>query len=186
VLLGEPAVRAVLDLQDKQGRTALMLTAGCSWTGHAVPIAELLLAAGAKTDIRDNSGATAIHNAIFNPSMITALAKAGVDLDAADDSGRTALHKAAWESSTAAVTALVEAGANVNMRDRSGRTPGEVVEARRVASDPEYDVMRHGRILRVVGHGVNRGVTAAPANQEIAIASTGSETQLRSVSIPIE
>jgi ankyrin repeat protein len=87
------------------------------------------LAAGAKPDVRDTQGLTALHHAgkchKAEPE-VRALIEAGADVNARDALGRTPLmllaDAAVVYENMPAVQALIEAGADVNARDQGGMT----------------------------------------------------------------
>jgi ankyrin repeat protein len=87
------------------------------------------LAAGARPDVRDTQGQTALHRAgkcrNAEPE-VRALIAAGADVNARDAHGRTPLMLLAGGAgvyeNVPAVQALIEAGADVNARDQGGMT----------------------------------------------------------------
>ncbi len=89
--------------------------------GHA-DAAHALLDAGARPDVADENGATALMMAArCLPALVPRLVEAGVELDATDEDGWTALRYAAEYQVTAALDALLAAGA-----DTGGRTAEEL------------------------------------------------------------
>ena len=90
-------------------------------------IIELLLAAGAKVDVKGMWRATALHQAAFNghESTVLLLLKKGADATAVKEDGSTAVHDLARASSVnlEAVKALLAAGVKPNAPDARGRTP---------------------------------------------------------------
>jgi ankyrin repeat protein len=86
----------------------------------------LLLAAGARADATDRSGAPPWHYAARNrdQTVMTHLLATGVDVNSTDRIGRSLLHRAAAHNKNAAVVAmLIDAGADVVARDEDGNTP---------------------------------------------------------------
>lgn len=85
---------------------------------------ERCLAAGAKLETRNPSGATPLHLAAMTsaPAVVQALINAGSDVNALADYGVTPLHLAALSGSRAVVQTLIDAGANVNARGGACRT----------------------------------------------------------------
>jgi ankyrin repeat protein len=90
---------------------------------------QAFLAAGAKADVRDTQGKTALHRAgkCSNAEPeVRALIEAGADVNARDAHGRTPLmllaDAAGVYENLPAVQALIAAGADVNTRDHGGMT----------------------------------------------------------------
>lgn len=110
------------------------LTADDDWTpliqvmyadpGVAVPVAQLLLQAGADASIVNNEGNSALMLASHRdmPVLIPALVKAGADINERGRDG-TSLVVAAEEGHTAVVRALLDANADPNLGDRHDETP---------------------------------------------------------------
>ena len=92
--------------------------------GVAVPVAQLLLQAGADASIVNNEGNSALMLAAHRgmPVLIPALVKAGADINERGRDG-TPLVVAAEEGQTAVVRALLEANADANLGDRRNETP---------------------------------------------------------------
>jgi ankyrin repeat protein len=90
----------------------------------AVPVAQLLLQAGADASIVNNEGNSALMLAAARdmPVLIPALVKAGADVDARGRDG-TALGVAADKGRTAVAKALLEAGADPDQGSKDNRTP---------------------------------------------------------------
>ena len=99
--------------------------------GHAA-VVRALIDAGAKVDLRENTGVNLLHWATLTnrADVIPALARAGVDIDAIDEAGYTPLMYAATIDfgDTATLDALVAAGANRTIKNGSGRTPLQQAE----------------------------------------------------------
>jgi len=91
--------------------------------GHTA-VVELLLAAGADVDAKNNYGWTALHYAAAygHADVVELLLEAGADIKAKNNSGGTALHYAAAYGHADVVELLVSAGANVNAQDKDGWT----------------------------------------------------------------
>ena len=84
---------AAVNLQARDGRTALMCAAG---NGDAQAV-KALLKSGASVNIADNEGQTALMKAVFfccDEETVRALLSAGADLTARDHKGRDALSNA--------------------------------------------------------------------------------------------
>ena len=90
----------------------------------AVPVAELLLQAGADASIVNNEGNSALMLASHRdmPVLIPALVKAGADINERGRDG-TSLVVAADEGHSAVVRALLDANADPNLGDRHDETP---------------------------------------------------------------
>jgi ankyrin repeat protein len=90
----------------------------------AVPVAQVLLQAGADASIVNNEGNSALMLASHHdmPVLIPALVKAGADINERGRDG-TPLGVAAEEGHTAVVRALLEANADPNLGGRHDETP---------------------------------------------------------------
>ena len=87
---------------------------------------QVLLAAGAELEVRDEDGFTPLHQAAMNknPAVSKALLAAGADLKVRDKWGNTPLHRAAARNENSAVVqVLLAAGAELEVRDEDGFTP---------------------------------------------------------------
>lgn len=112
---GEP-----VDVQDGQGRTALMMAA----IADNETMIRLLLKYLARADVRDNIGNNAIGYAAThgNVSVVRAMAESKVDLNLANKRGQTPLMLAAAEGHVAVVQYLLERGADAKLSDFTGRS----------------------------------------------------------------
>ena len=120
---------AKLDLQDSEGRTALLWAASNSF-----PNAKILVANGAKVNIAANDGMTPFLQATLGVSsgkvsieLCDLLRKKGANINAAlskqNAKGWTALHYASVNGDVELVKYLVKYGANVNKSTGEGSTP---------------------------------------------------------------
>jgi hypothetical protein len=136
--------RLELEARDRDGRTALMLAAALPNSGPAgaspdaleVPLSEIvaaqscrwLLSKGAKLEVRDPQGWTALHWAAraVRPMSTAALIQAQASIDAIDHRGRTALMLALIDRSSPAgeesIDMFLRAGADADARDDHGWT----------------------------------------------------------------
>jgi ankyrin repeat protein len=88
----------------------------------------LVLAAKPDPDVRDNFGATALHEAIFesNLEVIQLLLDNGFDVNAqVPSNGYTPLHYAVWLNKPEAVKLLLSYNADKSIKDKKGFTPLE-------------------------------------------------------------
>jgi ankyrin repeat protein len=104
---------------DEEGRTGLHI---CAMNGN-VPIARILLRAGAKLNVTDRLGNTPLHLAAERSQNEIAelLIDAGAKLDIENNSGMTPLMIAASRGDLELVRALLAKGANVAKTDYTGR-----------------------------------------------------------------
>ena len=120
---------AKLDLQDSEGKTALLWAAS-----NSLPNAKILVAYGAKVNIAANDGMTPFLQATLGVSsgkvsieLCDLLRKKGANINAAlsmqSAKGWTALHYAAVNGDVELVKYLVKYGANVNKSTGEGSTP---------------------------------------------------------------
>jgi len=99
-------------------------TTALHWAAYNddLPLAKLLIAAGAKPDARTRlRGLTPLHMAAEtgDATLIDALLSAGAKVDALNESGTTPLMIASASGSTAAVRTLLLHGADVNAREKA-------------------------------------------------------------------
>jgi ankyrin repeat protein len=108
--------RVDVNARQADGATAL------HWAAHFgdVKIAELLIQAGARPGIADDTGVTPIHLACTNRSdaLVEMLLEAGADPDATLLNGETALMTCSRTGDLHAVEALVARGADVDRKER--------------------------------------------------------------------
>ncbi len=120
---------ANLNLQDNEGRTALLWAAS-----NSLPNAKILVANGAKVNLAANDGMTPFLQASLGVSsgkvpieMCDLLRKNGANINAAltkiSAIGWTALHYAIINSDVELVKYLIKYGANVNKATGEGSTP---------------------------------------------------------------
>mgnify|MGYP000417321690 CR=1 FL=1 len=129
-LIGHIAQQATpkqLDLQDLKGQTPLMLMAEDGDT----ELVAVLLQAGAKPDLQDIRGLTALHSACKShvDACVDALLDHPCQLTITTHEKRSALHTASWAGHVHAVKRLSQlAPALVRGRDVLGQTPLEMAE----------------------------------------------------------
>ncbi|HZR97069.1 MAG TPA: ankyrin repeat domain-containing protein [Chloroflexota bacterium] len=116
------AAPALARAADDLGFTALHLLA----TEDDPAMAELLLAAGADVNARNDMDMTPLHIAQA-ASLVEVFVGHGADVNARARYGWTPLHVQAGESEESGavevIAALLDAGADPNLRDSAGRTP---------------------------------------------------------------
>jgi len=114
---------------DHMGFTALHVLG----TEDDPAMAELLLAAGADVNARNDMDMTPLH-ITHHASLVEILAAHGADVNARAQYGWTPLHVQAGESedsgASEAIAALLAAGADPNLRDAAGETPLAIALAR--------------------------------------------------------
>ncbi|EAY09000.1 hypothetical protein TVAG_073660 [Trichomonas vaginalis G3] len=95
---------------------------------------------GAKIDLTDSSGHTALHLASWFGHVETCkvLIEHHAPLDVKDNAGRTPLHFACQHNRPAIVSLLVEAGADVMIADCNGKTPEQIAAQEDRVSILEY------------------------------------------------
>ncbi len=88
-------------------------------------IVELLIAAHADTNTRDDQGRTPLMTLVGGgqKAMVPLLLDHGANVNAADDAGATALHRAAQNGSPELVALLLAHKADVNAKDKAGTAP---------------------------------------------------------------
>ena len=104
-------------------------------------VIRMLLAAGAKVDMRDSGGMTALCRATtrFNAKeVVPVLVEAGSDVNARSVGKETPLHGAAFCGDLQTVRYLVEHGADVTVKEWQGKTPRDCVQG----TGPDADEMR--------------------------------------------
>jgi ankyrin repeat protein len=114
---------AVLSAQEKIFPPKALLNA--SYKGELATIKEILKTNPPK-DVRDEYGATALHDAMFqeNAEVIKLLIEYGYDVnDIGPRNGYTPLHYAVWADNAAAARLLLTHGANKNIKGKDGLTP---------------------------------------------------------------
>jgi len=132
----------VPDVQDSQGRTALMLAA----IADNDAMIRILIRNRARPDIRDILGNTALGYAATHGNLgaVRAMAEMKVDLNATNRHGQTPLMLAAAEGRIGVVQYLLERGANAKLNDFTGRSALGWAEHNRMAAV--------ARVLRAAGY----------------------------------
>jgi len=90
-----------------------------------IKILEEILASGVNTDVRDAMGATALHEAMFqpNPMVVKLLLDHGFDPNARTKNGSTPLHIAVATNNVNAAKLLLQYGADKRLTCSQGLTP---------------------------------------------------------------
>ena len=115
------------DARDNKGRTLLMITA----QEGILPVAAVLLQAGAQPNLRDGQGDTALHIAARygRDDIAEILIESGADIDAVNNRGRSPLWVAASNNypDSAIVDVLLKSGARTKLRDADGKAPEDLL-----------------------------------------------------------
>ncbi len=135
-----------MNAKDFNGDTALaLISERTSEKDSAKTIIDLLLAAGADVNSRNNNEETPIFKACYiGPEAILALAKAGADLNLKNRNGQTAIMACFGNES---VRAMIEAGADLTIRSRNGLTAAE--EARKMGAAGKAEVLEAAEKARL-------------------------------------
>lgn len=107
--------------KDDVGRTPMHLVGSGIWN-HEAEICKALIRAGARVDIEDVGGRTALYFC-RSSTVVRALVEAGSNMEHSDSKGWRPLHHLSTENRSDAVRSMLELGAKVNICDRSNRTP---------------------------------------------------------------
>ena len=112
---------------------------------RAVKILSLLIAYGAKINLRDSDGFTALMYAAQNeePEVLRILVSHKAEINLAAKNGRTALMEAANAEELENVKVLLGAGAEVNLKDKEGDTAWDLT----TESGIEDLLVAHGAII---------------------------------------
>lgn len=116
-----------IDSVDAVDQTALIAAAG----KDDLAIVQLLLDRGAKPDIADPAGWTALTHATYfgaRPELLSLLVQKGADVNHQNDRGATALYLASAAGREETVRRLLALGANASLATKSGYTPLRVAQ----------------------------------------------------------
>ena len=109
----------------EHGETALMLAVKFA----DAELVQLLLAAGAEVDVRDDQGRTALYLAEAGSEAFEALRQAGADVYVRDRDGETLLHRAVGAcASMAQIEVLLRVGVDPQATNHDGATALDVAE----------------------------------------------------------
>lgn len=94
-------------------------------------VVEILIAAGAALQARDDGGLQPLHNACSfgHADVVRALLAAGAAPAARDNWGYTPLHEAAAKGKVDVCVALLQHGADSNIRNTEGKTPLDLADS---------------------------------------------------------
>ena len=122
----------VIDEQNKEGWTALMLSARNSKTDSSEETVKIILEHGAKVNIQEKNGSTALMMAVISSrtnsseETVKLLLEHGAKVNIQEKNGCTALMRAVissrTDSSEETVKLLLEHGAKVNIQEKNGCT----------------------------------------------------------------
>lgn len=117
---------ASLDVQDKDGRSALMIASTRNYKKDYKQIVHLLLEHGADTNLQDKRGLTALFSvcgiAYNDIDIVRLLLKHGATIDIQNNEGKSALMNASRDDLLDTVKLLLKRGANIDLRDNKGYT----------------------------------------------------------------
>ncbi|MCA9290387.1 MAG: ankyrin repeat domain-containing protein [Phycisphaerales bacterium] len=162
---GTPGVDA--RTRDPNGRTPLHSICWNMESDDVEQIIRALVAAGAEVNAVDDSGTTAMHEAVQgdlpNPTAVRALLESGAHADPADLDGITPLMLAAMSGDVECIRLLLAAGADPLARNAEGRSAIDVARMhvasceRRAAdesgiTDPLIMDLLRPMIIRATGH----------------------------------
>jgi ankyrin repeat protein len=129
-----------VNAQDFNGNSALSrFLSSCTHATAGADIEgtfELLVAAGANVNLKNDQGQTPIFSACWDGSAVALLAQAGADLNAKDKFGQTPLMHCVTPDFA---KAMIAAGADLSVRNREGHTAAEA--ARDMGNTPLADVL---------------------------------------------
>ncbi|MEG4517237.1 MULTISPECIES: ankyrin repeat domain-containing protein [unclassified Microcoleus] len=122
----EVAALLMLDINaiDQSGNTPLHLAVDRG----SQDIAELLIANGARVNVRNENGQTPLYRAIAigHNEIAALLINNGTDVNNIDGSGTTPLHKAAHYGNVEILKLLIAKGAEINIQDNQRKTPLDI------------------------------------------------------------
>ena len=131
---------------EKDRNTALMKASFNGYKPSHTTVVRSLLRAGAKVDLQNLHGMTALMNAAmrgYNKIAKVLITEGGADVKARDRGGVTSLHKAAFKGHVDVMETLIAAGADVNARRDDGITPMMLAESVK-RTDAVQVLLKHG------------------------------------------
>lgn len=104
-----------------------------AWKGYT-DVTRALLDAGARVDVLDGGGATALHATAYagRPDDAKLLIDAGIDVDAqGPGNGYTALHDAIWQNNVEVARHIIAANPDFSIKSHEGLTPLAMAKSRK-------------------------------------------------------
>lgn len=136
-----------LNVQDKQGRTALFYAA---WHAQDPAVVKDLLVGGSNMHVADTAGQTAVMAAAqFNPSaeVLAEFLKNGAHVNATDNQGNTALILAAQGNTAPVIKQLLRYRADPEMKNNAGKTASDVLAENPQLTDQEKTDYRQAMLV---------------------------------------
>jgi len=150
---------ADVNVKDKYGQTALILTASWPTGFDRLDIVKLLIEAGADVNIKNNYGYTALmreSSDYANMHIIRYLVKSGADIHAKANDNETALMIAAENGQLAVVSFLISKGADINAKNKEGMTALTLAQ-KKINSVDEYELEYYYDLPRVIEYLKKKG-----------------------------